>query len=414
MTSIIVDDHPVQDTTFEEFIGVGVSPSTLFMSPSSIAAVRHVRKISRAEEDNEEGCYNFGDQQSPSPIFTPSPSRVSTNYTMKVMTSCYNDLPYTPSSSSRATPTNNNNFTIPSVPTQSFEDTRASTPTTTITLSLPEPPRTLSAVRALGAPVTLSGNRRSNNNERRLEYPDQQGNEAAYITNEEIHDDDVLCGRGGGTNSQIGNRRYRQLVQDSQPTYLKAKRKDKPLMAKQLVRVIRERGGRFLKRDDITGKYFDIGNKKAEAKTGQALREGLEVRATNAAAASLLKGNHKSPPRRPKKARGGKLSPTGYGAASFMAPIQESIMAEGTGPYYYQPRPVPVLMPPPAGSIDVHSMSTKDAKLFKQFSPPRTHISQLRFHQDPNDNIEEDDNFAIDLNARTFSWDFDNVEKTEI
>lgn len=99
---------------------------------------------------------------------------------------------------------------------------------------------------------------------------------------------DVLCGRGGGTNSQIGNRRFRKLVQDFQPTYLLARRKEKPLLARTIVLIIRKRGGRFLKKNEETGELYEVGDAKAEAKTSQALREGLDVRATKSAASSLL------------------------------------------------------------------------------------------------------------------------------
>jgi hypothetical protein len=99
---------------------------------------------------------------------------------------------------------------------------------------------------------------------------------------------DVLCGRGGGTNSQVGNRRFRKLVQDFQPTYLLARRKEKPLLARTIVLIIRKRGGRFLKKDDDSGEMFEVGDIKAEAKTSQALREGLDVRATKSAASSLM------------------------------------------------------------------------------------------------------------------------------
>jgi hypothetical protein len=99
---------------------------------------------------------------------------------------------------------------------------------------------------------------------------------------------DVLCGRGGGTNSQIGNRRFRKLVQEFQPTYLLARRKEKPLLARTIVLIIRKRGGRFLKKDEETGELYEVGDAKAEAKTSQALREGLDVRATKTAATSLV------------------------------------------------------------------------------------------------------------------------------
>ena len=103
-----------------------------------------------------------------------------------------------------------------------------------------------------------------------------------------INSHDVLCGRGGGTNSQIGNRRFRKLVQEFQPTYLLARRKEKPLLARTIVLIIRKRGGRFLKKDDATGELYEVGDAKAEAKTSQALREGLDVRATKSAANSLI------------------------------------------------------------------------------------------------------------------------------
>ena len=109
----------------------------------------------------------------------------------------------------------------------------------------------------------------------------------------EVNTHDVLCGRGGGTNSQIGNRRFRKLVQEFQPTYLLARRKEKPLLARTIVLIIRKRGGRFLKKDDDSGELFEVGDAKAEAKTSQALREGLDVRATKSAASSLLEKKKK-------------------------------------------------------------------------------------------------------------------------
>ncbi|KAG7366432.1 hypothetical protein IV203_029102 [Nitzschia inconspicua] len=104
----------------------------------------------------------------------------------------------------------------------------------------------------------------------------------------DVNSYDVLCGRGGGTNSQIGNRRFRKLVQDFQPIYLLARRKEKPLLARTIVLIIRKRGGRFLKKDEETGELYEVGDAKAEAKTSQALREGLDVRATKSAASSLM------------------------------------------------------------------------------------------------------------------------------
>jgi len=104
----------------------------------------------------------------------------------------------------------------------------------------------------------------------------------------DVNSYDVLCGRGGGTNSQVGNRRFRKLVEDFQPIYLLARRKEKPLLARTIVLIIRKRGGRFLKKDEETGELYEVGDTKAEAKTSQALREGLDVRATKSAATNLM------------------------------------------------------------------------------------------------------------------------------
>lgn len=101
-----------------------------------------------------------------------------------------------------------------------------------------------------------------------------------------VNSQDVLCGRGGGTNTQIGNRRFRLLVQEFQPTYLLCRRKEKPLIARTIVLIVRGRGGRFLKKDDTTGMLFEVGDEKAEAKTSQALREGLDVRSSKHSAAA--------------------------------------------------------------------------------------------------------------------------------
>jgi hypothetical protein len=92
----------------------------------------------------------------------------------------------------------------------------------------------------------------------------------------DINENDVLCGRGGATNSHSGNRSYRKLVKKFKDKYLKAKKKQKPSVAAEVVEVIRKLDpqGRFLKKDKDTGWYLDIGDARAKEKTSQALREG--------------------------------------------------------------------------------------------------------------------------------------------
>lgn len=91
----------------------------------------------------------------------------------------------------------------------------------------------------------------------------------------EPHDNDVLYGRGGGTNHHEGNKRYRKMVEGRKTDYVNSKRLDKPLVALEIIRQWRAQDppGRFLKLDDATGLWNDVGDKRAREKTSQALRE---------------------------------------------------------------------------------------------------------------------------------------------
>jgi len=91
----------------------------------------------------------------------------------------------------------------------------------------------------------------------------------------EPHENDVMYGRGGGTNHHPGNKRYRAMVESRKVKYVNSKRLDKPLVALEIIREWRAQlpPGRFLKHNDKTGNWDDVGDKKAREKTSQALRE---------------------------------------------------------------------------------------------------------------------------------------------
>eukprot|EP00980_Cylindrotheca_fusiformis_P030455 scaffold24835_cov113-Cylindrotheca_fusiformis.AAC.2 len=86
-------------------------------------------------------------------------------------------------------------------------------------------------------------------------------------------ENDVLSGRGGGTNVHPGNRNFRDLINTHRRAYLKAKKNDKPEISKAVVRAIRDAGGRFLKKDEKTQLWFEIGDSQAREKTSQAFRQ---------------------------------------------------------------------------------------------------------------------------------------------
>jgi len=90
-----------------------------------------------------------------------------------------------------------------------------------------------------------------------------------------LRPEDVLSGRGGGTNRHPGNIHFRLVVSQAQPNYIKSRKKDKSIIARNIVQSIRNKNGRFLKFHAESGLWHDVGNKKATEKTSQALREGL-------------------------------------------------------------------------------------------------------------------------------------------
>ena len=84
---------------------------------------------------------------------------------------------------------------------------------------------------------------------------------------------DVLSGRGGGTNQHEGNCFFRSLINKNRERYLRAKKNDKPFISLSIVNIVRQRNGRFLKKDESSGLWFEIGDAQAREKTSQALRQ---------------------------------------------------------------------------------------------------------------------------------------------
>jgi hypothetical protein len=119
-----------------------------------------------------------------------------------------------------------------------------------------------------------------------------------------IGPDDVLLGRGGATNNHIGNRNFRDIVSEHRPEYLEARKLEKINIARKIVSIVNERGGRFLQRNDDSELWVEVSTKRAHGKTSQALREGLDVRqgqirTTKRAPVSIVSGISKSNTRKP-------------------------------------------------------------------------------------------------------------------
>lgn len=96
----------------------------------------------------------------------------------------------------------------------------------------------------------------------------------AYI--ETPHKHDVLSGRGNFVNYHAGNEYFRSLVREHKVAYVACPKPQKGKYSQLIVDKIRalDPPGRFLKQDNNTKLWYDIGEKKALDKTRQALREG--------------------------------------------------------------------------------------------------------------------------------------------
>jgi hypothetical protein len=90
----------------------------------------------------------------------------------------------------------------------------------------------------------------------------------------QIKPQDVLLGRGGMTNTHLGNIKFRELVAKYRMAYCTAPKGDKGALARYLCNFVRSKHGRFLRKEEPNGEWFEVGDEKAVGKCGQALREG--------------------------------------------------------------------------------------------------------------------------------------------
>ena len=93
------------------------------------------------------------------------------------------------------------------------------------------------------------------------------------------HKHDVLCGRGGGINSHVGNKKFRDWVRERKQDYnLDRSKAAKDKISRDVINRVsgQDPPGRFLQRQDAYSSpyWVEIDGVKIMAKTSQALREG--------------------------------------------------------------------------------------------------------------------------------------------
>lgn len=86
---------------------------------------------------------------------------------------------------------------------------------------------------------------------------------------------DVICGRGGKANSHPGNVTFRAEALKLRSWYESSSKSEKFTISNLLVDFVKERGGRFLKRDgENPGRWLECDGNDVRKKASQALREG--------------------------------------------------------------------------------------------------------------------------------------------
>jgi len=89
----------------------------------------------------------------------------------------------------------------------------------------------------------------------------------------EVTDKDVLFGRGGKSNHHPGNKMYRDEVKNLQDWYKSCSKSEKTQISNLLVERITSYGGRFLKQDVRSKKWYAVSAVVARKKASQGLRE---------------------------------------------------------------------------------------------------------------------------------------------
>lgn len=90
---------------------------------------------------------------------------------------------------------------------------------------------------------------------------------------------DVLMGRGRGVQENLGNVRFRYVVETYRNRYDEARKKEKTQLTMEIVRRVNELGGRFLKQDNdsLVGPWIEVSIDVAREKVAHSLRDKRRV-----------------------------------------------------------------------------------------------------------------------------------------
>jgi len=88
---------------------------------------------------------------------------------------------------------------------------------------------------------------------------------------------DVLCGRDKESYSHVGNKQFRVIVATNRERYQSCTSRDeKTKITTEIIKGIRDCGGRFLRKNEKTNLYEDVGDEYAHEKVSHALRSAKD------------------------------------------------------------------------------------------------------------------------------------------
>ena len=83
----------------------------------------------------------------------------------------------------------------------------------------------------------------------------------------------VVIGRGGLSNNHSGNQTFLKLTKSLKPEYARLPKEEKTDVSRRLLKMVQDRGGKFLAKDAASGLFYEVDDKVARRKCSQALRE---------------------------------------------------------------------------------------------------------------------------------------------
>jgi hypothetical protein len=93
---------------------------------------------------------------------------------------------------------------------------------------------------------------------------------------------DIVCERGKAFAQHPGNKKFSEAIRSNLQRYVEAhKRVDKSLIVAYVTSSLRQGGGRFIKLDNKSKRYYEISQDQAHGKTGHAIRDLLKLRAVS-------------------------------------------------------------------------------------------------------------------------------------